>query len=118
MPFSKENLSRLEKALEGLNPIHRETPQKLPFSVAADFPRGVKNLYLRTDLGALDCLGQITGVGDFAEVNQQSVLVELPIGPCKILSLSALIQAKGALDRTQDKVALVHLREIQRKKLE
>ncbi len=116
MPFTEQNLVRLEKALAGLNPVHRQTPQRLPFSVAGDFPRGLKNVYLRTDLGVLDCLGEIKGVGSFAEVNRQSVVVDLPIGPCRILSLSALIQAKSAMDRTQDKLSLIHLQEIQRKK--
>jgi hypothetical protein len=115
IPFTKQNLVRLEKALVGLNPIHRQTPQRLPFSVAEDFPRGLKNMYLRTDLGVLDCLGEIKGIGGFAEVNRHSVVAELPIGPCKILSLSALIEAKKAMDRTQDKLALIHLQEIQKK---
>jgi len=116
MPFSKQNLVHLEKALTGLNPVHRETPQLLPFSVVQDFPRGLKNVYLRTDLGVLDCLGEIKGVGDFSEVNRRSIAVELPIGSCRILSLSALIDAKSAMDRTQDKLALIHLKKLQERK--
>lgn len=116
MPFTQQNFLRLEKALAGLNPVRRETPQRLPFSVAADFPRGLKNMYLRTDLGVLDCLGEITGVGGYEEVRRQSVVVEMPIGSCRVLNLAALIEAKKALDRTQDKLALIHLREIQKKK--
>lgn len=116
MPFTEQNLKRLEQALTGLNPVHRQTLQLIPFSLADDFPRGLKNLYLRTDLGVLDCLGEIKGVGSFTEVSRQSVVADLPIGPCRILSLSALIQAKAAMDRTQDKLALIHLQEIQRRK--
>jgi|SRR5579862_573416 len=116
MPFTKENLLRLEKALAGLNPVHRQTPRLLPFSVAEDFPRGLKNVYLRTDLGVLDCLGEIKGVGDFEETKKRSITVDLPIGTCRILSLSALIDAKKALDRTQDKLALIHLEKIREQK--
>jgi len=116
LPFTEQNLVRLEKALAGLNPVHRETPQRLPFSVAADLPRGLKNLYLRTDLGVLDCLGEIKGIGGFAEVVRESVWVDLPIGPCQVLSLVGLIQAKSALQRAQDKLALLHLREIQKRR--
>src|SRR5438270_11775498 len=72
MPFGKQNLLRLERAVIDLHPVHRQTPQLLPFSVAEDFPRGLKNVYLRTDLGVLDCLGDIKGLGDFAEVNRTS----------------------------------------------
>lgn len=113
MPFTEDNLLRLERALASLHPTHRQTPQRLPFSVADDFPRGLKNVYLRTDLGVLDCLGEILGIGDFTAVLSRSEIVELPIGQCRILSLSGLIDAKAALDRTQDKLALIHLKKIQ-----
>ncbi len=116
IPFTEQNLVRLEKALADLNPFHRQTPQRLPFSVAEDFPRGLKNMYLHTDLGVLDCLGEIKGVGSYEEVRRQSVIADLPIGPCRILNLAALIESKQALDRMQDKLALVHLREIQKRK--
>ena len=116
MPFTEQNLMRLERALAGLHPVHRQTPQRLPFSVAEDWPRGLKNVYLRTDLGVLDCLGEILGVGDYASVLSRSETAELPIGQCKILSLSGLIDAKAALDRTQDKLALIHLKKIQESK--
>lgn len=116
IPFTKQNLMQLQTALAGLNPIHRQTPQRLPFDAADDFPRGLKNMYLRTDLGVLDCLGEIKGIGGYEEVRRRSVVADLPIGPCRILDLAALIEAKQALDRTQDKIALIHLREIQKKK--
>ncbi len=116
LPITRVNLTRLERALADLHPVHRETPQRLPFSVAADFPRGLKNIYLRTDWGVLDCLGEIKGVGDFAAVGRRSQLVHLPIGACRILTLDALIDAKSALDRPQDRLALIHLKQIQHKK--
>jgi hypothetical protein len=116
LPLTEQNLLRLERALSGLNPVHRQTPQRLPFSVAEDFPRGLKNLHLRTDLGVLDCLGEVLGVGGYDEVLRRSEIADLPVGPCRILSLLALIDAKSALDRTQDKLALIHLRKIQEKR--
>jgi hypothetical protein len=114
MPLTEENLLRLETAIADLHPFHRETPKRLPFSVAADFPRGLKNIYLRTDWGVLDCLGEIKGIGDFAAVSQRSLLVNLPIGACRILNLEALIDAKSALDRPQDQLSLIYLKEIQK----
>lgn len=116
LPLTEENLLRLERALADLHPVHRQTPQPLAFSVAADFPRGLRNIYLRTDWGVVDCLGEIKGVGDFSVVRRRSLLIELPIGPCRLLDLEALIDAKSALDRTQDKLALVHLRQILQRK--
>jgi hypothetical protein len=116
LPMTQANLTRLERAIADLHPVHRQTPQRLPFSVAADFPRGLQNVYLRTDWGVLDCLGEIKGIGDFAAVARRSLLVDLPIGACRILNLDALIDAKSALDRPQDKLALIHLKRIQQKK--
>ncbi len=115
IPFTKANLLRLEKALAGLNPFHRQTPKRIPFSVAADFQRGLKNLYLRCDLGVLDCLGEVLGLGNYREVKRCSIRIELPVGACRVLSLPALIRAKEAAGRTQDKLALLHLKRIQGK---
>jgi len=113
LPFTEQNLLRLERALAGWNPVHRQTPQRLAFNVAEDFPRGLNHLYLRTDLGVLDCLGEILGVGDCQSVRRRSEIAELPVGAIRVLGLSALIDAKAALDRTQDKLALIHLKRIQ-----
>jgi hypothetical protein len=44
------------------------------------------------------------------------VSIDLPIGECRVLGLEALIDAKSALDRTQDRLALLHLKEIQKRK--
>src|SRR5512140_2359940 len=115
LPLTRENLVRLEAALQGLHPVHRETPQSLPFSVAADFARGLKNIYLRTDWGVLDCLGEVKGLGDFEIVLRRSIPLHLPIGLCRVLNLEALIDAKSAMDRPQDKLALIHLKHIQQK---
>lgn len=114
LPLTEQNLLRLEKALSDLHPVHRQTPQRLPFSVAGDYSRGLKNIYLSTDWGVLDCLGEVAGLGDFSAVAARSHKVELPIGPCQILDLEALIDAKSALDRPQDKLALIHLQQIQK----
>ena len=115
LPLTEENLLRLEAALGDLHPVHRQTPQRLPFSVAADFQRELKDLYLRTDWGVLDCLGEIKGVGNFSAVLRRSQLVELPIGPCRILDLEALLESKKVLDRPQDKLTVIHLKQIQQR---
>jgi len=112
LPFTADNLSRLEVALAGLHPVHRLTPHAMPFRVADVGPGTVKNLYLKTDVGVLDCLGEITGVGDFAAVWRRTVEVDLPIGRCRVLDLDAMIDAKSAMDRLQDQLALVQLRAI------
>src|SRR4051812_28549747 len=66
--FSPENLSRLQNTLSDLNPVHRMTPQRLRLGLPPEAPGSLKNLYLSTDLGVLDCLSEVLGVGNYDEV--------------------------------------------------
>jgi hypothetical protein len=43
-----ENLRRLETAVKDLNPVHRMTPNKIPFVLNDRLARDLKNIYLRT----------------------------------------------------------------------
>jgi hypothetical protein len=67
---------------------------------------------LKTDLGVVDCLGEVLGVGNFEEVLKKSVEVELPYGKCRILDIDALILAKLAMNRNHDKITVMLLRKI------
>ena len=73
---------------------------------------GLKNLYLKTDLGVVDCLGEVLGVGSFDEVLKNSVEVELPVGKCRIIDIETLIRAKEAMNRDHDRITVKHLKEI------
>lgn len=110
--LSVENLLRLQAAVADLHPVHRLTPQKLPLQLTRESCAGLKNLYLRTDLGVVDCLGDVLGVGDFDAVLGDSQPVQLGFGECRILTLDALIRAKEALGRPRDRQAVVELRAI------
>lgn len=110
--FSVENLLRLQRALDGLRPVHRITPQRLPLTLTADNCGELKNLYISTDIGVLDCLGSITGVGDFEDVLAGSMEIELEVGTCRILTVDALITAKRAMDRPRDAEAVLQLEAI------
>lgn len=85
------------------------TPQRLPLALTPSSCPGLKNLYLDTDHGQLDCLGTVLGIGDFPEVKRRSVEVELPFGRCRILALDALIEAKTAMGRPRDREAVLQL---------
>lgn len=110
--FTPENLRRLETAVRDLHPIHRQTPQKLAFVLDNQLSRELKNIYLRTDLGVIDCLSEVAGIGGYEAVLQASVAVPLPFGQCRMLSLDALIRSKETLGREQDLAALRQLRAI------
>jgi hypothetical protein len=110
--MSLENLDRLARAVEGLGPVHRMRPDRLPFDVEQAKQLEVKNLYLSTDLGQLDCLGEIAGLGEYEAVRKHIDRVPFRGHELRILSLDALIVAKSALDRPRDKEAVLQLKAI------
>jgi hypothetical protein len=110
--FSPDNLMRLQEALADLHPVHRMTSQRLPLWLTPETGRDLKSLYLDTDLGQLDCLGTIQGVGDFEHVTEHSIEVHLAADVYRILSLDALIQSKEAMGRPRDRESVLQLKAI------
>ena len=106
------NVEKLREAFRDLHPAHRHTPQRLSFLDNPTPPTDLKNLYLQTDLGALDLLGAITGVGDFERVLAGSVEVELFGRRVRVIGIEDLIKAKEALGREKDLLAVKELRAI------
>ena len=88
------------------------TPQKLSFLDNPDPGVEVRNPYLRTDLGPVDVLSSILGVGDFDRVRAASIQVELFGRSCRVISLDDLIRAKEALGRDKDLLAAKELRAV------
>ncbi|MBN1676657.1 MAG: nucleotidyltransferase [Kiritimatiellae bacterium] len=114
--FSPDNLMRLQQAVADLHPVHRMTPARLPLELTPEKCRGLKNLYLDTDYGQLDCLGNVMGLGDFPDVKRGSIEVRLEAGACRILSIDDLIKAKEAMGRPRDKETVLQLRAIREKR--
>jgi len=111
-PFGAQNLRAIEAAIADLHPVHRMTPQKLPFVLTDELCASLKNIYLDTDLGPLDCLSEVLGIGNFAEVKKRSIEVTLPVGICPVLDIDALIAAKAATNRTRDRMTISQLKAI------
>lgn len=100
--FSTNNLLRIQTALEETNPVHRMTTNRIPLQLTEENCANLKNLYLDTDIGQLDCLSQILGIGDFHTAKKQSEEIEVDGRPCRILQIEALIVAKQAMGRPKD----------------
>ena len=113
--FSRENLRRIEAAVKDLHPRHRLTANRLPLELTDELCRSLKNMYLTTDLGILDCLSEVAGLGGFDNVMQQSELKEFPFGQCLVLKIDALIASKEAVGRERDWAAVKQLRAIKEK---
>jgi hypothetical protein len=115
-PMTTGNLGRLLDALSELHPVHRLTPEKLPFTHEQIRQGGFKNLYLSTDWGQLDCLGEIKGLGDYAQCLAVSVAMQPELPDLRILSLDALITAKRAMGRPRDLHTVLELEAIKEKR--
>lgn len=76
---------------------------------------GLKNLYLDTDYGQLDCLGEIKGVGGFDVVKEHSMVIDLDYGRCRMLDLDTLIKAKKAMGEPCDLQAVAELTAIRKR---
>lgn len=99
--FSEENLLRIQTSVQDLHPVHRSRPD-LPLNLTTEQCAGLKNLYLRTDIGILDCLGGVLAIGDYEDVLNNSIIAELPFGEIRVLDLESLIRAKEAMKRDHD----------------
>jgi len=110
--FTPENLLKLQEAIADLHPVHRMVPSRPPLQLTVETCAGLRNLYLDTDWGQLDCLGEILGLGAYEDVAAHSISVELSGGRCRILTIDALIRAKEAMGRQRDREAALQLRAI------
>jgi hypothetical protein len=105
----KDNLGRLARALAPFHPRLRDLPADLPF-VWDDATLGNGTIFtLSTDLGVIDLLAEVTGLGGFEEVKACSVLVDAFDRRVRTLDLPSLIRAKRAAGRPKDLLVLPEL---------
>lgn len=114
--LTAENVETLRKALVGWNPRHRMTPQKLSFLTVPPPGTPLKNLYLETDVGFIDVLTSVIGVGDFARLKSRAEKLEIDGRTHWLISLGDLITAKEAMGRDHDLLTAKDLRVIAAKR--
>ena len=114
--MSSENIFKIRDAVQDLHPMHGKLIQKQQtLNLEENFVRNLKNLYIKTDWGELDCLGEIKGVGNYDQVLSKSEEMDLDGVQCRILSLEFLIQAKKAMGRPKDEHVVLELESIREK---
>ena len=106
---SAANMERLCGALSRVHPALRGAPRDLPFRLDPQTVAAGLNFTLDTDLGALDLLGEVQGLGGYPQVTGQSEEVELFGHSVRVLTLEALIRAKRAAGRKKDLLLLPEL---------
>ena len=96
------NLRRLAGALAPFHPRPREFPVDLPFIWDAATLRNATVFTLQTDIGEIDLLAEVMGLGPFDDVKAHSITVEGFGRRILTIDLPALIRAKRACGREKD----------------
>ena len=60
------------------------------------------NVTLATDIGDIDLLGELDGVGQFPDVSKGAELLRIFDIPCRVANLDVIIQSKRAAGRPKD----------------
>lgn len=113
--FSADNLLALQETLKGLHPVHRMTPKRLELKLTAKSCARFENLYLDTDVGQVDCLSYVQGLGNYKDIKRKSEIRNLGGGlQIRVLTIDSLIKARKAMNRPRDKEAVLQLEAIKK----
>jgi predicted nucleotidyltransferase len=113
--ITPQQISKLRNAFRDLNPRHRMNPGFKPsFLTTPEDVSNLQNIYLETDLGILDVISEVTGVGNFEKVKERSVLVDLFGHKCRVIGIDDLIAAKEKMGRPKDKLVVSELRALRK----
>jgi|SRR5882724_90675 len=106
---SKQNAERLARAMAPHHPRLRNAPSGLPFRFDAETIHGGLDFTLTTDLGDVDFLAEVAGLGFYDAVQRASVTMNINGIDCQVLSVAGLIKAKKAAGRPRDLYAIPEL---------
>jgi hypothetical protein len=107
------NLKRLAEALQTVHTRLRNAPEGLPFILDAETLKRGLNFTFTTNIGDIDLLGEVRGVGHYEDVMVGSVTADLFGYQFAVIDIGKLIAAKRAAGRPKDLIALPELEAIQ-----
>jgi hypothetical protein len=84
---TEENFERIARALAPFRPWLRGAPRDLPFTLDARTLRNGLNFMLSTEIGDVDLLGELTGVGGYAALAPHAAEMELYGHMLRVISL-------------------------------
>jgi hypothetical protein len=106
---TSDNLKVLVWLLRGWHAYLRELEPGLPFALDVRALRTTPVMTLTTDLGDIDLLDQVLGIGSYAEVLAASEPVRIDSVEFRALTLPALITAKKATGCAKDREHVIEL---------
>lgn len=99
---SRENCRRIVDSLRPYHPRLRDLPKELPFVWDPATLANSTVLTLNTDLGAIDLLAEVSGIGVFEDAKRHSIRVPAFDREVWTLDLPSLIKSKRAAGRGKD----------------
>lgn len=111
---TKEGWAAVHAFLEGKHPRLALTPDRRPFTATVAELSEYKNLYVLTDLGRIDFLGEVPPLGAFDALN--TVSVDLGAFTVRVLALDDLLRVKEHVRRPKDLEVAAELRAIRAKR--
>lgn len=105
----EENINKIVSALSPFDPKLRDQPKSLICNFDKFLFQNTKPLLIETNIGCIDLLGEVSGVGNFKAVESESVEMEIFDVFVKVISLDDLIKAKHAAGRPKDLLVLPEL---------
>lgn len=106
---SPDNIARLVELLNKWKAYPRGVERGLPFVLDARAFRTTPIMTLTTEVGDIDVLDRVPGVGDYQAVLKASEIVEIGDVEFRSLTLEALIASKRAVRRPKDLEQLIEL---------
>ncbi len=106
---TRANIGRLAAALAPFHPRPRGFPEGLPFGWDEVTLRNGTVFTLQTDLGEIDLLAEVAGLGSFEDIKSAALSVDVFGRMIWTLDLPTLIRAKRAAGREKDLAAVVEL---------
>ena len=95
-------------------PRLRGVLEGLPFTLDAATLRSGLNFTLSTDEGDVDLLGEVAGLGTYAQVSQRATEVAVDGGAFLVLDLDGLEASKRAAGRPKDLLDLGAIHELKK----
>lgn len=110
--LSTDHLDLIRKSLAPLHPRLRDLPDRPLLSDWKPAENMVSTLHLETDLGVLDIISHIEGVGNYLSVLSHATEINLFDSKAFLISLDDLIKSKKALGRHRDLAVVEELEQI------
>lgn len=115
---SVENLKKIVGAFKNYHITLRGAPKDLPFIFDEKTLKAGLNFTFSSDLGDIDLLGEVGGLGFYDDVCRFSEKMNLYGWDCQVLTIDGLLKSKRAANRRKDQNHIAELEELLKLKKE